>query len=326
MIKKVFKENPLRVTIASFCILLFIGLQIREGSAPLSTTGWNAKEISRIRVRNPKDFTFAVLGDNKGNRFFFEPLLQDIDRSGEMAFAIDVGDLVDGGSQGNYRKFLEQLHQNLNVPFLAAVGNHDLYKGSLRIYENIFGASYYTFHVGEAYFIVLDATAESGFDQRERQWLEGELQRGQAYKARFVFMHVPPFDPRGNGFDKCLPEKDRKDLLDLFRRYNVTHLFASHIHGYFSGVWEGIHFTVTGGGGAPLQGSDPDHFFHHYIKVHLNDGKAETFVRPIDNKDRMNSYFIWAKDFLFEWGFLFIAVILLLTLVHSKSHRASFFS
>jgi hypothetical protein len=98
VIKKIFKENPLRVTIASFCILLFIGLQIREGSAPLPTTGWNAKEISRIRVQNPKDFTFAVLVDNKGNRFFFEPLLQDIDRSGEMAFAIDVGVWLTAGA------------------------------------------------------------------------------------------------------------------------------------------------------------------------------------------------------------------------------------
>ncbi len=74
-------------------------------------------------------------------------------------------------------------------------------------------------------------------------------------------MDVPPFDPRGNGFSECLPEKDKKDLLDLFRRYNVMHAFASHIHGYFAGVCEGISYTITGGAGGRLKGSDPEHFF-----------------------------------------------------------------
>ena len=117
--------------------------------------------------------------------------------------------------------------------------------------------------MGEGYFIVLDSTTEAGFDKTGRKWLEKELKKAKASKVRFVFMHVPPFDPRGNGFHKCL--NDGEELLDLFRHYHVTYLFASHIHGYFSGVWQGVPYTITGGAGGKLQGNDPNHFFHHYF-------------------------------------------------------------
>ena len=127
-------------------------------------------------------------------------------------------------------------------------------------------------------------------------------------------MHVPPFDPRGNGFSECLPEKNREDLLDLFRRYNVTHVFASHIHGYFSGVWEGIPYTITGGAGGRLKGSDPEHFFHHYVKVHVNNGNVDTTVRRIDAESVMKSLIDLMEDFLLEWGLLVGAGISLLTL------------
>jgi hypothetical protein len=247
MTKKIFKEHPLKIILASLCILLFIGLKFWDTYTASPIHDRNNKEISRIKVANSENFTFAVFGDNKGNNPIFEPLLRDIDHNTEIAFTIDVGDLVSGGKKGKYRPFLNQVQENLAIPFLTAIGNHDLNNGSFRNYHEIFGSTYYAFQIGEAHFVVLDATTESGFDRTERQWLEEELQKAQSSKARFIFMHVPPFYPRGNGFSECLPEKDRKDLLDLFKRYNVTHLFASHIHGYFSGVWEGISYTITGG-------------------------------------------------------------------------------
>ena len=114
-------------------------------------------------------------------------------------------------------------------------------------------------------------------------------------------MHVPLFDPRGKGFHKCLPEKNGKDLLELFERYHVTHLFASHIHGYFTGVWEGVPYTITGGAGGRLQGSDPDHFFYHYVKVQVHGGNVDTVVRQIDSKEIMESFLDLARNDALDW-------------------------
>ncbi len=311
-IKRVFGENPVKIILFSVCILSFMGLNLWDYYAPLSIHERNKKEISRIKVADPNNFTFAVFGDNKGNYSFFEPLLEDIAQDKEIAFAIDAGDLVSNGKRGHYKRFLNQVQENLTIPFLTAIGNHDLNNGSASNYRDIFGLTYYAFQVGQAYFLVLDATTEAGFDKTERQWLEDELQKAQTSKARLVFMHVPPLDPRGNGFEKCLPEEDRKDLFDLFRRYNVTHIFASHIHGYFSGIWEGVPYTITGGAGAGLQGNDPQHFFHHYIRVHINNGKVELVIRQIGNWNGVLLFYDLIEDHLFHWGLLLGACISLL--------------
>ena len=311
---KIFREHPIKIILAFLCILSFMGLKFWDAYAPLSIYDWNKREISRIKVASPDKFTFAVFGDNKGNSSIFEPLLRDIDHNTEIEFTIDVGDLVSEGEKGRFRSFLNQVQENLAIPFLTAIGNHDFSSGSPENYQEIFGSTYYAFQIGEAYFVVLDAIAEAGFNKAERKWLEDELQKARTSKARFIFMHVPPFDPRGDGLNKCLPEQDGKDLLDLFRRYNVTHLFASHIHGYFSGVRDGISYTITGGAGGKLQGEDPEHFFHHYVKVHVNNGHVETAVRRIDAENVMKSFIDLMEDFLLEWGLLVVAGISLVTL------------
>jgi hypothetical protein len=324
MIKKIFKEHPVRIILASLCILSFIGITLWNAYVPVPIHNWNQKELSQIAVADPDSFSFAVLGDNKGDRSVFEPLLRDIDHDREIQFAIDDGDLVQKGTNSLYRRFLSQVQENLAIPFLTAIGNHDLNHGSNNNYQEIFGPTYYSFQVGKGYFIVLDAITEAGFDKAERQWLEKELQKGQALKARFVFMHVPVFDPRGGTYHKSLPDKDQKDLLDLFRRYKVTHLFASHLHGYFSGVWAGVPYTITGGAGGRLQGKDPGHFFYHYLKVHVRDGKADVMLRRIDAEHGAAYFSDLIEDYALRWILLLAAGFLLLSLgLSMRSKRRS---
>jgi hypothetical protein len=311
-VKKIFKDHVVNLIIACLFISGFVVFEFWDHYSPPAFRERNKREISRIKVDSP-DFYFAVFGDNKGHDAGFRPLLRNINQDKEIAFAMDLGDLVRQGRRWFYRRFVRQVQKNLTIPFLVAIGNHDLYKGSAN-YREIFGPTYYSFQIGQSYFIVLDASTISHFDKVERQWLEDELQRSQASRVRFVFMHIPPFDPRGPGFYKCLPEKDRKDLIDLFRRYQVTHLFASHLHGYFSGVWEGVPYTITGGAGAGLHGKDPQHFFHHYIKVHVSGGKVETEPKRIDRETRMMDFFSYIADCGPEWGLLAGALISLFTL------------
>lgn len=304
------REYPIKITLAFLCILSFIGLSFWNSYAPLSIHGWNKIETSRIKLSNPDDFTFAVFGDNKGNSSFFDPLLQDIRGDKEIAFAIDIGDLVGEGKRSQYRHFLDQVRENLTIPFLTATGNHD-YNNGFDHYTNIFGPTYYAFQTGQCSFIVLDTTNDSGFDKTQRQWLEDELKKAQDAKARFIFMHIPPFDPRGGG--SYLPERDRNDLQELFTRYRVTHLFTSHIHGYFSGVWGGIPYTISGGAGARLQGSDPQHFFHHYVKVRVNNGKVDLTIRRITAENVMVSFYDLFEDHVIEGGLLLCAGTCMLT-------------
>ncbi len=312
-IKRFLKNHSVHLIIASLFILGFVAFEIWDHYVPVSVQNRNQREISRIKV-DPANFSFAVFGDHKGHDACFEPLLRHVDHDKQIAFAIELGDLVRQGRRWFYRRLLNQVEKNLSIPFLAVIGNHDLYRGSAN-YREIFGPTYTSFQIGQADFIFLNMSARFQFDKTQRQWLDNELQRSQASKLRFVFMHVPLFDPRGRPeFVKCLSEKDGKDLLDLCKRYNVTHLFASHIHGYFSGAWEGVPYTITGGAGAGLHGKDPQHFFHHYIKVHVSGDDVRMEVKHIDDTARLMDLLSFARDYGPEWGLLAGLIISLLTL------------
>lgn len=66
-------------------------------------------------------------------------------------------------------------------------------------YYRMFGRYYYSFLISSAYFIILDDVNEKGLDPWQMDWLEDELKKGFDYKYRFVFMHVPLYDPRKGG-------------------------------------------------------------------------------------------------------------------------------
>lgn len=94
-------------------------------------------------------------------------------------------------------------------------------------------------------------------------------------------MHLPLYDPRGGNDQHSVSKGTADQLIQLFRQYNVTHIFASHIHGYFEGQWKGVPYTTSGGAGAALHGKDPRHYFFHYLKVHILGGKLKVEPQSI---------------------------------------------
>ena len=96
---------------------------------------------------------------------------------------------------------------------------------------------------------------KTGLGETQMAWLENELRKSQAYKIRLVFFHVPLFDPRGSNFHHALSPETGRRLAALLRQYRVTHIFAGHIHSYYSGNWDGVPYTITAGAGAPLYGT-----------------------------------------------------------------------
>jgi hypothetical protein len=300
--RKLIRDYPIGAALAFACILAYISIQIWNYCAPLDVSNWNENQISRIKVADPDDFTFAVFGDNKEGYYLFDVLLKDLNHRNQVSFAMSLGDSVPQGDRGHFRRFVKEVEADLAIPLVTSIGNHDFYHRSSDNYRKIFGETYYSFQIGDSYFVVLDSPTESGLDRAERGWLEDELKKAQASTNRFVFMHVSPFDPRGEGFDKCL--QDGKEVIALLRQYHVTHLFASHIHGYFSGVWEGVPYTITGGAGGSLQGKDPAHFFHHFVTVRVQEGNVEVTVNRIDAEYSIASVFDMFEDYMLDWGLL----------------------
>lgn len=244
----------------------------------------NYKQLQKIDTAQTQ-FSFAVFGDNKNSHKVFETLIDSLNQDSSIAFALDLGDLVYDGEKEKYRWFLNQISQ-CNKPFLTVVGNHDIREDGRANYYNIFGPFYYSFHVGPAYFIALDDANEIQLEGSQMHWLKEQLKLAKAFKYKFVFFHVPFYDPRKKvtakplfsipvlkeyEFHHSLENKQQvKELIAMFEKYQVTHIYASHIHAYYQGKWGAIPFTITGGAGAELIGNNPQHDFYHYLKVTID--------------------------------------------------------
>jgi hypothetical protein len=281
-------KNRLPKLFAVNLCLVFLGLLAWMGAALAADPGalpaknWNLRQLERLQTPDGSALTFAVLGDNRSNPAVFDRVLRRLDADSSLAFAIDVGDLVEKCTVEEFNDFFRHLRSGVRLPFLTVAGNHDLGENQdLTLYRKIFGPDYYAFQLHRYYFIVPNDNLKTGLGETQMAWLENELRKSQAYKTRLVFLHMPLFDPRGGKFHHALSPETGRWLAALLRQYRVTHIFTGHIHGYFNGNWDGVPYTITGGAGAPLAGTDPGHSFYHYLKVTLRGDQVEVQVERL---------------------------------------------
>ncbi len=268
MKEKVFSEYV--ITFFVIVLLFASGVKVHSVLTAPKISDWNYHQLQKID-KNKTSFSFIVFGDNKNAVKTFDNLISRLNKE-DILFAIDDGDLVYDGDKEKFMFFLNQI-KKLNKPLLTVFGNHEARGEGRAAYYELFGPFYYSFTVGKSYFIILDDANERNLDDGQFAWLKNELIASQRFKQRFVFMHVPLYDPRKGEYKRGHSLADMafaKRLNKLFDKNNVTMLFVSHIHAYYRGVWGKTPYIITGGGGAELAGSDPEHYFYHYIKVAIN--------------------------------------------------------
>jgi 3',5'-cyclic AMP phosphodiesterase CpdA len=276
-----------RLPAVAVCLIILgllagMGVALAADPGALPAENWNLRQLERLQTAGGGALTFAVLGDNRSNPAVFDQVLRRLDADASLAFAINVGDLVQKGTLEQFNNFFRHLRSGARLPFLTVPGNHDLGNDQdLTLFHKIFGPDYYAFQLQDHYFIVLNDNFITGLGEAQMAWLEDELKKSQACKTRLVFLHMPLFDPRGGRFHHALSPETGCQLAALLRQYRVTHIFAGHIHSYFSGHWEGVPYTITGGAGAPLNGTDPAHYFYHYLKVTLRGDQVEVQVERL---------------------------------------------
>ncbi len=280
---------------------------------------WNWRVLQKIDTRRD-EFSFIVLGDNKNSITTFNRIIERINTE-DVLFVIDDGDLVFDGEREKFRFFIHQI-KRVKKPFLTVIGNHEIREKGRASYYDLFGPFYYSFSVGNSYFIVLDDANEENLDPWQMKWLQKELETGKTYDHLFVFMHVPLFDPRKGDRKKGHSLKDLKfayRLNKLFDRYPITMLFASHIHGYFRGVWGKTPYTITGGAGAELFGTDPTHYFYHYIRVNVKGKRVAydivKFKSPKFKVINRLFYMAWIYIYAF-FSIHFLDIVIVLTFLY----------
>ena len=237
-------------------------------------------------------FTFVVFGDNRPSRSSlpqptaFKRILKEINAH-NPAFTVNTGDAIYGSSkksrtQEQYKDYTETIASLLKAKVYLAIGNHEIHgsRSNQEFFAEKLGNLYYSFNHGDSHFIVLDSeyVGEAGkITGKQLEWLKDDLEKSRNARHKFVFFHRPmyPVDGHiGSSLDKYPKERDA--LHNLFIRNRINTVFAGHEHLLSHGTRNGVHYVITGGGGAPLYPSlKGEGDFYHYVVVSVNGDKVD---------------------------------------------------
>ena len=208
-------------------------------------------------------YQFAVYGDVRTRHDVHRKVMSAVVAHGIPDFVLHTGDLVaDGEDTSQWSTFFDIEKELLRqTAFFPSLGNHE--RNSRNYYDFLqLTKPYYSFDWGNGHFIALNSDIgnvsanerlRDAFWAEQTKWLEEDLQKSQQADYRFVFAHHPPFTAvsRRQGDNPHMTA-----LVPLFEKYRVTAAFFGHDHNYQRYLKNGIHYVVTGGGGAPLYDVD----------------------------------------------------------------------
>jgi len=237
--------------------------------------------------RGEGDFTFAVYGDSRSGHETHSDVLSLMDGH-DPQFILHTGDIVnDGCSKEDWDFFLDLAHPVMeDTPLWPTRGNHDVPGPWYERYllDGNYG-DWYSFDWRRVHFVSLDSTADLSVGSEQYLWLEEDLADTRA-TWKFVFFHHPPYSSGKHGSYEDL----RRDLDPLFAENSVTAVFNGHDHCYEHSLPpSGVHYFVTGGGGAPLyqvEGSNVTveaRSTHHFLLVSVR--LEGVLIEAIDTTD-----------------------------------------
>ncbi len=249
------------------------GLYNNVEKVPLN---WNYQQLT-LFDHSLNNFTFTYSGDERDDNGNFSNMINSINSNySNIQFNINGGDLRSNANQlSSFEKnyLTPGIINHFNKPVMFVIGNHELVndpKGSS--YQSIFGSpAYYNFTENNSYFILIDNANGEPLNNTQMIWLKDQLNLSQKYKYRFLFMHIPLYSINGEDEHSMITTGagGADTLKSLFDTNNVTMIFASHIHNYYTGVWGKTPYIISGGAGAPPENNHPPN--HHYIVVKVTE-------------------------------------------------------
>lgn len=278
-----FKESLFVFSIL-FLVIIIISAGLYKSNFEKNSS-WNYEQLT-LFSQSESNFSFTYSGDERDDEGNFKRMIEHVNSNHpEIIFNINGGDMRSGAVQLLDFK-IDYLNPgkvaSFHKPVMFLTGNHELTGDPNEfIYQSLFGSpTYYNFSEKNSYFIIID-NARGYLNDTQMEWLIDQLNRSQNYKYRFIFMHKPLYTPNDAGEEHCMITEGSGGadaLRSLFDSYNVTMIFASHIHNYYAGKWGKTPFIISGGAGSP---AEPKHTpFYHYIVVDVSDdGINYTVVR-----------------------------------------------
>lgn len=160
--------------------------------------GINAKNIARIEsaCAGKRTVRFAVISDTQRWYDETQEAVEALNRREDIDFVLHTGDMADFGMRMEFETQRDILNQ-LYVPYVALLGNHDCLATGEKIFQTIFGEVNFAFTAGNIRFICLNTNALE-FDHTasvpDFDFLEAQVKNYSAETEKTVVaMHAEPY-------------------------------------------------------------------------------------------------------------------------------------
>ena len=187
------------------------------------------KNISRILDINTNEsdsFKIALIADSHSSYGELKKAIVNINEDKDILFVIHLGDLTDMGLKNEYQ-WCNDLLEELSVPYLTVIGNHDCLSNGIDIYKNMYGDLNYSFVLNNVKFIILnDNIWEFENNVPDYNWLENELSDNSSFNNVFVIAHIPPFNKQFN-------DDNEKEYKNMMSQNSVSISIHGHNHFFY---------------------------------------------------------------------------------------------
>jgi serine/threonine-protein phosphatase CPPED1 len=283
-------KHPIRIILtlilAAFVYSLLPLLSLYLQKTPVPPT--NEQVIEKLKKHKGNYFEFITFGDNHSGLIFDDSAsLRLASRMNKeerfkkvpVDFVLSTGDVTFRGTEWDYRNYYK-LISRIKWPVISAIGNHDDDNKGLPRFEKHIGKDEFSFINRNSYFIVAN-NSNSDLTEEQFAWLESELKKSEAYKHRFVVIHKPPMAFYQQSWYR--PELTRWSyrFMKLCEKYKVDIVFSGHEHMFKTGVYGGVRYIVSGGGGIITKVPEADGGYLNYIVVRVYDDYLDFEVRKI---------------------------------------------
>ena len=123
----------------------------------------------------------------------------------------------------------------------------------------------YYFDYGNARYVFIDNASDASSPEKTRAWLVKTLAETPQGYQKYVAAHKPPATIQKWAYH-AMDHDNSKVFTDLMTKHKVAEVYLGHIHAYSTAIHSGIHYTLSGGGGAGLHNRfGPMGNVHHFV-------------------------------------------------------------
>ncbi|MEG0891580.1 MAG: metallophosphoesterase [Bacteroidales bacterium] len=211
--------------------ILFIGCDLIDyhpyDGKVTGDTDINKINIERIKaVCDKKDTVrFAMMGDSQRWYDETEDFVEHINKVADVDFVIHGGDISDFGLKKEFQ-WVHSIMKNLNVPYIALIGNHDVIGNGYQVYSKMYGEQNFSFTISGIKFLCMNTNAvEYDYSNPipDFDFMTQELKSG-SFNKTIAVMHAPPGSEQFNN--------NVKVIFHLFLKEFPHLLFCANAHGH----------------------------------------------------------------------------------------------